>query len=236
MQQNLSYAVAIIVVLSICCLGMYVAVSGFVVSAPPSSSPGTPLATLPPATILVVISGTETPKPIAIGVTPTAPAIPSPLGAFQTITAAATLARPSPTVTARVAVPPTAPPQPAGTINCAGFAFCPQGGPPDSRLAPTGAQCPRNYVWGQVIDANGRGITDMRIRFKGPLGEIDSVMTKGSPDPPGIYNILAPSGTWTIWMLDSAGNRASPEISVTTQQAYSGAGNCPTRMDFAQRK
>jgi hypothetical protein len=171
-----------------------------------------------------------------IAATSTPPAIPSPLGAFQTITAAATLASPSRTITAPAPIPPTAPPQPVGAINCAGFPFCPQGGPPDSRLAPTGAQCPRNYVWGQILDANGRGMVDMRIRFKGALGEIDSVASKGPPDPPGIYNILAPSGTWIIWMIDAAGNRISPEVSVTSQQAYTGAGNCPTRMDFLQRK
>ena len=231
MQDRLS-AIFILLILGVCCLGLYVAFSGYLINSLPAPTFGARVSTLPPMTLIVVLSNTDVPKPTAS----TALAIPSPLGAFQTITAAITSARPTVTITPRIAIPTSASLPTASGANCAAFTFCPQGGMPDSKLAPTGAACPRNYIWGQVIDLNKRGLSDARIRFRGPLGDLDNVTTKGPPDPPGIYNILAPSGTWTIWMIDVTGNRISPEIVVTAQQTYTGTGNCPTRADFVQSK
>ncbi len=238
MMQDRTSVAFIIITLAICCLGLYVALSGYYINTPPAALANVTVAPIAASTIVNIVSATDTPRTILT----TPSAIPSPLGAFQTITAAITLARPTATLTPRVAIappaPPTALPAIVGAASCADFSFCPQGGVPDSRLAPTGAACPRNYIWGQILDASGRGISDARIRFKGPLGGLETVASKGTPDPPGIFNILAPApgGTWLIWMVDSANNRISPEISVNAPQGFAGGGSCPTRVDFVQRK
>ncbi len=236
--QDLSAAVIILTILGVCCLGLYVALSGYAIHAPPSNLTRTPGSVAPAATVVIVLANTETPR-ATLAIAPTAPPLPSPLGAFQTITAAITSARPTVTHTPRVTIPPAAPPsqpQTAGTTSCAGFAFCPQGGPPDTRLAPTGAACPRNYIWGQVVDTSGRGLASTQISYKGPSGEAGRMETKGPPDVPGTFNIPTgqPGNTYTLWVTDAGGNRHSPEIAVKTE-AYAGSGNCPTRIDF-QRK
>ncbi|MBI3536927.1 MAG: hypothetical protein HY070_05145 [Chloroflexi bacterium] len=237
-MQDRSSVIVFILILSVCCLGLYVALSGYLINTPPPLNSNPASANFAPPTVLVVISTSEAAKlPIVIAPVSTALAVPSPLGAFQTITAAITNARPTFTITPRIALPPTALPAQSGA-RCASFAFCPQDGPPDSRLAPTGAACPRNYIWGQIIDANGKGIPDIRIRFKDPNGEANFQTSKGPPEPiPGIYNIPTgqPGSTWEFWVVDSNGLDISPHVMMTTQ-AFSGAGNCPTRIDFVQRK
>ncbi|MBI4787384.1 MAG: hypothetical protein HY782_10105 [Chloroflexi bacterium] len=246
-MQDRSYAMAIVVVLAICCLGMYVAVSGYLNSNPSgfASLSATPAI---PGTLVVVVINTDTPAPTKPGATvppvATSPPIPSPLGAFQTITAAttATVARTTATATLRAPLPPTAPPpvvapSPAAQ-SCSNFTFCPSGGPPDAQLAPTGDPCPRNYIWGRIVDVSGKGLPETQIRFRTPLGNVDRAASKGPPDPPGIYNILAPApgGSWTLWLVDSVGAQISPQITIVAPQPYLGSGNCPTRIDFkAQR-
>lgn len=242
-MQERAYAIVLVVILAICCLGLYVAVSGYRNSINPVAAPASPAA---PATLLVVVLNTDTPEPTRPQLTappPTSAPIPSPLGAFQTITSAATIAVPrgaSPTV--QPASPPAAlSPAPVPTVgvqSCSGFTYCPGGGPPDPQLAPTGDPCPRNYIWGRVVDMAGRGLPDVQIRFRGPLGNMDRVTSKGPPDPPGIYNILAPppGGNWTMWVLDAGGGQASPQVSIVAPVPYAGTGNCLTRVDFkAQR-
>ena len=244
-MQDRSYAIAIVLVLAICCLGMYVAVSGYLNSNP---SAFTSLSTTPAiqATLVVVVINTETPAPTKPGATLAPPLtsapVPSPLGAFQTITAATsvTVAPGTPTATPKAALTPTVPRPPSvpspSAQSCSGFPFCPKPGPPNPEFGPGGVDCAPNYIWGRIIDVNGRGIPGMRIRFKGPLGDISTVESKGPPDPsPGAYNQLAPSGTFTLWLLDAGGGGASPRVQIAVQR-YMGTGNCPTRMDFiAQR-
>ncbi len=236
-MQDKTYVIAIIVVLAICCLGMYVAVSGYLNSNPGAfpdivaSFQGTPV---------VVSISTYTPAPtqvvIALPNTPTIAAVPSPLGALQTITAAATIVIPTPVPTRAVVASPTATGGP-GFPSCAGFAFCPRAGPPDYALGIGGDPCPRNYIWGRVTDASGRGLRDRKIRFKAPYGEMDNVTTKAPPDPEGVYNIpsVATNSTWVVWLLDAGGGEASPRVTLHTQ-AYTGVGNCPTRIDFVQQR
>ncbi len=239
-MQDKAYAVAIVVVLGICCLGMYVAVSGYLNSNPSAlSSLTTPVFQ---STQVVVNLPTDTPLPtVTVATQPivaTAAPLPSPLGAFQTITAATTSVAPTlPPVPVRPAASPTLPPA-SSSVSCAGFQFCPKGGSGDSTIAPTGVECPRNFIWGRVIDSTGAGIPNARIRFKlTTTGESDAVTTKGLPDPPGIYNIPTgqPGSSGVLWMLDSSGNTISPQITLVTQ-TYTGAGNCPTRIDFVQQK
>jgi hypothetical protein len=235
-MQDRSYAIAVVVVLAICCLGVYVAISGYLVSRPPAISALTPGAQATPVVVTIPTATPEPTKPVAAPVVvPTVAPLPSPLGAFQTITAAttavATLAALSPTAPR----PPSSPTSASLAPSCSGFAFCPRGGPPDFALGPGGMDCPRNYIWGRVVDANGQGMPNVRIRFKSPSGGNGSVVSKAPPDPPGIYNIPTgqPGSTWVLWL--DAGGQASPQFPITTQ-IYSGTGNCPTRVDFAQQR
>lgn len=242
-MQERSSVIILVVILAICCLGLYVAVSGYRNSINPVAVLASPAA---PATIVVVVLNTDTPAPatpVPTGPPATSVPVPSPLGAFQTITTAVAISTPrtTPGLATRPTSSPTAPPPvlppTVGAQSCSGFTYCPAAGPPDPQLAPTGDPCPRNYVWGRVVDTAGRGLPEVQIRFRGPLGNLDKVTSKGPPDPPGIYNILAPppGGTWTLWVLDAGAGQASPQIAIVAPQEFSG-GNCPTRVDFkAQR-
>jgi hypothetical protein len=235
-MQDKSYAIAIVVVLGICCLGMYVAISGYL-----NSNPAALIASPPPisqATQVVVNLPTETAAPVKpIPTQPGAPtvlAIPSPLGAFQTITAATTVSVPTQLPPPRPVASATPAAQPAAQ-SCAGLQFCFKAGPPDANLGPGGFECPRNYIWGMVTDARGKGLPNIRIRFRAPNGELGETVTKDKPDIPGKYDVLAPSGTFTLWLLGPSGAQASPQVPVLVQP-YAGSGNCLTRVDFVQQQ
>lgn len=234
-MQNRLYAIAILVILGICCLGVYVAVSGFF-NKPATLNPNSSITPAAPDTAVVIVIPTDTPVPkpgTSTTVTPTIALVPSPLGALQTAVAPV-----SPTTTPKPAVPPTAAPAPTTPAQaCGDFRFCPSGGPPDTSISPGGAECPRNYIWGRVVDLNLKGIPDWKIRYKTPSGETDSTTTKGPPDPPGKYDIpsVQSGSTWTIWLVDPNGSQASPQFTITAQ-VYTGAGNCPTRVDFVQKR
>ncbi len=236
-MQDRYYIIAIIVILAICCLGGYVALSGYLNSNPPALAFLTPGA---PVTPLVIIVNTDTPGPAksatpVVGA-PTAAPVPSPLGAFQTITAGTTQVPATPTG-ARPAAPPTVTPAAApGTSSCVGFAFCPKGGLPDYVLGVGGDPCRQNYIWGRVVDKNGNGLPNITIRYKLiSSGDVTDALTKSPPDPAGVYNIPTgqPGSAWLVWVAD-ASNQISPQASITTR-AYPGSGDCPTRLDFVQK-
>ncbi len=233
-MQDKSYVVAVIVVLAICCLGMYVAVSGYLNANPPAPGAVTITFNLL-ATPVAVNLPTDTPASVqpTLPRAPTVAPIPSPLGAFQTAPA-----------TPAGASQPTAAPKPAtlpptqaaipGVPSCGNLPFCPKAGPPDANLGPTGNECPRNYIWGLITDASGKGLPNIRIRHKAPNGDIGETVSKDKPDVPGKYDVLAPSGTFVIWIVGASGAPASPQVSILVQP-YSGVGNCPMRVDFVQQ-
>ncbi len=240
-MKERSSVIAIVVVLAICCLGAYVAVTGYF-NSQPSSNPLNTSGVM--ATPVVTVLPTETTAPtkpavVAPVVPPTAVAVPSPLGALQTITAALPIPV-APTVAPRATQPPvavaspmpTAPAQPA----CANSPFCSAGGPPDSTLGPGGNECPSNYIFGRVVDTAGKGIPNVTIRFRDPTGIAANTTTKGAPDPAGMYNIPTgqPGSEWVVW-LEINGNQASPQVKLITQR-YPGSGTCPTRLEFIQQK
>jgi hypothetical protein len=237
-MQDRYYIIAIVVILGICCLGGYVAVSGYLNSNAPSLAFLTPGA---PVTPVVVVVSTDTPGAtltLAPAGGPTAPPLPSPLGAFQTIAAETTQGPATPTAakTAATPAPAVATPSAAPASSCSSFPYCPKAGPPDFALGPGGKECPPNLIWGRVVDKNGNGMPNVRIRFKlVATGESDLVTTKGPPDPAGAYN--SPTGqagsTWLVWVTDGS-NQLSPQVTVTTA-GFTGSGNCPTRMDFVQQ-
>lgn len=232
-MRERSSIIAIVVVLAICCLGAYVAISGFWNSQPPASGTGANLIATPVMTVLPAQTLAPT-KPVVIAPpTPASPvAVPSPLGAFQTITAAVA---PPPTAIVRATAPPAATPTPAAP-PC-NSPYCPRGGPPDATLGPGSVECPPNYIFGRVVDANGKGIPDLRIRFTDPTGDGGTTTTKSQSayDVAGGYNIPTgqPGSSWLVW-LEVNNNPASPKVTVLTQR-FSGAGNCPNRLDFVQR-
>lgn len=238
-MQDKSYAIAIVVILLICCLGMYVAVSGYLNSNPAGlTSSITPILQTTPVAITIP---TDTPlpiKPVTIQPrVPTAPPIPSPLGAFQTITAATTAIAPTlPQILPATKAPPasTAASAPAAQ-SCAGFAYCWKNGAPDIVLGPTGNECPRNYIWGLVTDVNGKGMPNIRIRYRAPNGEIGETTTKDKPDVPGKYDVPAERGTFVVW-VSSGGAPASPQVSVLVQPHGAGSSVCLMRVDFFQQK
>lgn len=234
-MKDKSYAIAIVVVLGICCLGMYVAVSGYLNSNPSAFSPITPILQ---ATQIAVALPTDTPLPTkaatAASLTPTIAPVPSPLGVFQTITAATTIVIPTPLPTAPRASS-AASVASAATQSCAGFQFCWKYGAPDIDLGPTGNECPRNYIWGVVTDANGKGLPNMRVRYRAPNGETGETVTKDKPDVPGKYDVLAPSGTFVVW-LTNGGAQVSPQVSVLVQPSPTGGTTCLMRIDFYQQK
>ncbi len=246
-MQDRSYAIVMVIILAFCCMGMCVAVTGYLNGRPPSLSSIVPGPSIP-ATLLVVFAPTDTPHPAPMTatsfVTPTSGTVVPPLGALQTLvlpSPAGTTGTDSSSPVPRPAQPtsiPTQAPPPPQVQSCAGFSFCPVGGPPDAQLAPTNDRCPRNYIWGRVVDLAKKGIPDVQIRFRGPLGNIDTVVSKAPPDPPGIYNILAPppGGRWTIWVVDAGGKPLSSQITISAPQVYSGSGNCPNRVDFVQQR
>jgi hypothetical protein len=244
-MQDRSYAIAIVVIIALCCLGTFVAIVGFFKS-PPSLRSALPTPVLP-ATLLFVIAGTDTPAPsqftATVPISETGLIVPPQTEGVETLVPPTPIGAgldtpvvPSVPVPTAVVVPPTV--APLVVQSCSGFAFCPTGGPPDAQLAPTNDRCPRNYIWGRIIDLGKKGIPEMRVRFRGPLNNLDTVVSKGPPDPPGIYNILAPppGGKWTLWMIDAAGKALSPQITITAPQVYNGSGNCPNRIDFVQQR
>jgi hypothetical protein len=235
-MQDKTYVIAMFVILAICCLGMYVAVSGYL-----NSNPGAfpDIVAGIQGTPVVISISTYTPAPtqplVAVPNTPTIPPVPSPLGAFQTITAAATIVIPTPAPTRAVSLPTAT--SASGLPSCAGFAFCPRGGEPDLALGFGGEACPRNSIIGRVVGLDGRGLRERTIRFINPLGQTSSTTTKGPPDPEGKYDIpsVAIGSTWTIWLLDTSGAEVSPRVKLIAQP-YTGVGNCPTRLDFVQQR
>jgi hypothetical protein len=233
-MQNRLYAVALLVILGICCLGLYVGVTQVFNSRAPftaNASPSPPL-----VTPLVVILGTVTPtlasplSPSAVSPTaaPTLPILPVPSPILPT----AVIIVPTPTLRP---VSPT--PQPPVSA-CGGLLFCNTGGPPDPSLAPSSSTgCPTNYIWGKVLDLSGRGIAEKKIRFRDPQGETGQAVTKNVPDVPGKYDIPtgAPGSSWVVWILNDDGSPASPQVSITTQN-YLGGSICPNRIDFKQQR
>lgn len=232
-MRERSSIIAIVVVLAICCLGAYVAISGFWNSQPPSGAGGasviaTPVMTVLPTETTVALKPSVAAPPTAI----TPAATPSPLGALPTIIAAVP---PLPTAIVRATAPPAATATPAAP-PC-NSPYCPRGGPPDATLGPGNTECPPNYIFGRVVDANGKGVPDLRIRFRDPTGDGGTTTTKSQSayDVAGAFNIPTgqPGSAWLVW-IEISGNAASPQVTVNTQR-YSGAGNCPNRLDFVQR-
>lgn len=240
--QDRAYAAGIFIVLGICCIGSYVAVSGFLNANPSGISLSLARASETPTLPLAPEIPTETPAPvtdtpIAATLAPLPPtATPRGFKPSPTLRSRGTpspgflsqLPTATPTSATRPAPPPTAPP-----AGC-GYPFCPRLGAPDASLAPTGQACPDNYLWGVVYDQKGKGIPAMKIHYTNPEGEDDAI-TKSPPDPPGRYDINAGGGRWTLQLRGTGNSALSPVYPLEARQRYTGGAICPTRVDFIEQ-
>ncbi len=238
--QDRAYAVGIFIVLGICCLGAYVAVSGFMNANPggltlsfaadtPSPSPASTVkstteapaaVTVPPLPTVALVPPTNTPK--GRKPSPTSPSHGTPSPGF--LTDLVTLTPPAPAATATS----------VSSSDC-GSRFCPRLGGADPSLGPTGQACPGNYIWGIVYGRNGEGLANRTIRYHDPQGESKDIQTKAPPDPAGRYDIPTPGGgTWTVQLVEG-GQPLSPAYRVQARQRYNGGSICPTRVDFVEQ-
>ena len=241
-MQNRLYAIVIlIVILGICCLGLYVAISGFFNNNPPAFIANL-RGTMPAFTAIAIVLPTGTPILLQTHtpgvISPTALPSTRPIILIPSSIAPA-LTSVIPPSTSRVN-PPVAQPTITSAAGCGAFQFCNADGPPDVSLAPSSAiGCPSNYIWGRVVDLNGKGLPDRKVRYKNVTSNevLPSVNTKNTPDVPGKYDIPtgAPGGHWVVWLQGDDGLAASPQVPILTQN-YVGAGNCLNRIDFKQQR
>ncbi len=232
--QDRAYAVGIFVILGICCIGGYVAFSGFLNVSQGGLNLGLNGAT---ATIAEQPTAETTNESLAQVTVPPLPTITvspggtlaSPNGTPRTTPTAATLTE-IPTITPATTVPsPT-----SASQGCPGFPFCARLKGPPSADAPTGNPCPANYLWGFVLDSSGNGIPAARVRFRNPSGDTGIIIAKSIPDPPGRYDIPAAGGIWVLQLVDGNGNPLSAAVSMQAHVNFTGGG-CPTRVDFVQQ-
>jgi hypothetical protein len=240
--QDRAYAVGIFIVLGICCIGAYVAVSGFTNVNPSglnlSLNSGSPT----PSAVTTLDVSTATPGAATVPPLPTstaARAVTTPGGSQPTPTSL-THGTPTPafladipTITLAATSVVSSPTPAAGSC---GYPFCPQIGRPDAAMAPTGLPCPINYIWGVVYDKNGAGIPNMEIHYQQLGGASDQTMTKGPPDTRiGGYDIPAGGGTWVL-QLFAGGQAQSSQFRIQAHQAFTGGSTCPTRVDFVEQR
>lgn len=232
-MQDRVYAAAIFIIMGICCIGAYVAVSGFMNQNPDGFKIGLNLATTTPTAGVTVEIPTETAAPPT---NTSLPATKTPIG-FQPTAIPAATRGPTldfiPTIATLEASPTpeaSATPQPSGC----GAEFCPRLGPPDGR-APSGNPCPPNYLWGFVLDRNGQGIPGIKVTFRDANGNAGESDTKAPPDPPGRFDFPVGGGTWTVQVAGRKDASRSGPIQMAAGQTWTGSGNCPTRVDFVQQ-
>lgn len=263
--QERIFPVAILFVLGICCIGAYVAVSGFMLASPngpdlsflnsvrttAAFNAGTVTSSAERATRL---PGTSTPGPTAVsaatltitpvGFKPSATPSPSRTSTEPPIPAAL------PNVTFAVTRQASAPgPQPgqttaptqAGSFNSAcGFEFCPQPGPPDANLGPTHQACPSGYLWGQAYDENGKGVggsLGWKVVATREGSTAEAFPLKTRPDPEGIWNVATGGGgSWTLQLLDGNNRPLSSKYGIAAGNVNGPGGTCGTRVDFKKAR
>lgn len=254
--------VAILSVLGICCIGTYVAVSGFMMASPKGldlsflgaartaaafnagtvtfpAETATRLARAP--TLIAAGPGTETATITPVGFKPSATPSPSRTSTEQRQPTAL------PNVTFAVTRQATqgggqtaVPTQPNSVNTACGFEFCPQPGPPDASLAPTHQACPSGYLWGQAYNETGVGVggsLGWKVIATREGGTAEVFPLKTSPDPEGIWNVATGGGgSWTLQLLDGNNRPLSSKYSIAAGNVNGPAGTCGTRVDFKKAK
>jgi hypothetical protein len=233
--QDRAYAAAIFIVLGICCIGAYVAVSGFMNANPQGLNLGSNGAAQTATLESAVEIPTDTPAPPTATLGPTEVPTRTPKGfgpsATPTIRRPPTLDLPTVPVTELITATPPTPTQ----VGC-GYPFCGRLGKPDPNMGPKGVECPTDYLWGVVYDKNGNGISNWEVRYQRVGGDSGHTITKGPPDIRlGVYEIVAANGTWNLSLYDPSGNVKSPPFQVKAGQPSSGGTTCPSRVDFVEQ-
>jgi hypothetical protein len=230
-MQDRAYAAAIFIILGICCIGAYVAVSGFMNANPDGLSISLNDSTATPTAGVTIEIPTETAAP------PTNTPLPptqTPEGFQPTLPPAATRG-PTLDFIPTIATPEfTATPEATPTLAGCGAIYCPRLGPPDAR-GPKGQPCSTEYIWGFVFTANGEGEPNVRLHFREANGGEGDGRSKGDPDPRGRFDFPASGGLWNVQVWDRNGDPLSPPFQVQGGIPWGGSGNCPTRVDFVQQ-
>jgi hypothetical protein len=231
-MQDRVYAVAIFLILGICCIGTYVAVSGLLNANPEGILASLNSATVTPTVGVTIEIPTETPAP------PTNTPLPpthTPEGFSPTDTPAVTRL-PTLDFIPTIATPEaTATPEPSATAVGCGSYYCPRLGPPDPR-GPKGNTCSQEHIWGFVYNLAGEGEPNVRLHFREISGSEGDARTKGDPDPRGLFDFPATGGTWTVQVYNRDGGPISAAIQIQAGQVWGGSGHCPTRVDFYQQQ
>lgn len=234
-MQDRVYAVAIFLIIGLMCIGVYVAVSGFLNANPEGIRlPSDNVEDTPVAGIIVAIP-TETPAPPTNTPRPTRPPTRTPVGFVASPVPVVT--RPPtldfiPTVPTAEQLTPTA--TFTATPTGCGAEFCPRLGPADAR-GPGGNPCPSDYVWGFVYGRNGEGMSGIKVHFRDNSGNAGQTDSKGNEGEQGKYDIPLGGGTWIVEVMGRKEAILSPAFAVVVGQPWSGSGSCPTHVDFYQQ-
>jgi hypothetical protein len=230
-MQDRAYAAAIFIILGLCCIGAYVAISGFMNANPNGLSIGLNGATATGTAGVTVVIPTET---AGRATNTSLPATITPKGFQATLEPEATRGPTLDFIPTVATAEFTETPQATATAVGCGGSYCPQPGPPDGR-GPKGQPCSTEYVWGFVVLKSGEGVPNIRIHFREAGGGEGDAKTKGDPDPPGRFDFPTGNGSWTVVMWNKDGDPISPSFQVQAGVPWAGSGNCPTRVDFVQQ-
>lgn len=230
-MQDRAYAAAIFIILGFCCIGAYVAISGFMNQNPDGLQIGLNVSTATPTVGVTIEIPTETPAPPTN--TPL-PATQTPIG-FQPTAIPAATRGPTLDFIPTIATPEaTETPEATPTAVGCGAIYCPRLGPPDAR-GPKGQPCSSEYIWGFILFPNGEGEPNIRVHFREVGGSEGDTRSKGDPDPRGRFDFPTTGGSWSVQIWDRNGDPLSPSFQVQAGLPWDGSGNCPTRVDFVQQ-
>ncbi len=220
------HAIAFLVVLSIICLGAYLAISAIF------SAGGVPLISMASPTRPAIPNGAQTrvtPGPPMVTDTPVVPptpavptatpALPTPTPVPTTPTPVPVAATPTPTETPGGPTPTLAPPTPPE-----GYQYRPDG--------PVHSECgrPSALIYGRVRDAHGEYLEGVRVRVSDQWGNVAEAVSKGGNEA-GYYDVVRgmETVTWWVVVVDEAGNPLSPVVTIEPVQ---GAAGCWYQLDW----
>ena len=92
------------------------------------------------------------------------------------------------------------------------------------------AMCPGNYIMGQVLNGAGAPVAGVHVVMVDEWGNRSDAVSKSGEGDFGSYDFAIHSfaNHYTLTVLDSAGNIASPEVTVEHLQGAAGDAPCHT--------
>jgi penicillin-binding protein 1C len=99
-----------------------------------------------------------------------------------------------------------------------------------ARPVENNAACPGNYIVGQVLNRQGAPVAGVHIVMVDEWGNRADAVSKSGEADSGRYDLLINSfaNRYTLTVLDSAGNIASPAVTVEHLQGAAGDAPCHT--------